>query len=153
MNKILIIVTAVFVVIVIAFFVLGIMSKSGHAPGLKQGQLQACTSIENCVFSETIDGIDNNIQPFAFDGDKAMFLTQLKTSVESMGGEIVNIEDGYIAATFTSSVFGFVDDLELRVNNDNLLHFRSASRVGKSDLGANKKRVEALKLLLQRASE
>ncbi|WP_037071103.1 DUF1499 domain-containing protein [Psychromonas arctica] len=153
MNKILIIVTAIFVVIVIAFFVLGVMSKSGHAPGLKQGQLQACTSIENCVFSENIDGAENNIQPFAFDGEKAVFLTQLKTSVESMGGKIVDIEDGYIAATFTSAIFGFVDDLELRVSDDHLLHFRSASRVGKSDLGANKKRVEALKLLLQRASK
>ncbi|MEJ6078743.1 DUF1499 domain-containing protein [Vibrio sp. 1-Bac 57] len=153
MNKILIILTAIVVVIVIAFFVLGVMSKTGHAPGLKQGKLQACTSIENCVFSETIDGVDNNIQPFTFNGDKVVFLTQLKTRVESMGGKIVNIEDDYIAATFTSGIFGFVDDLELRVSDDNLLHFRSASRVGKSDLGANKKRVEALKLLLQGAAK
>ena len=148
MKKLLIILIVIAVIIIIAFFVLGIMSKKGQALGLKGGQLQACASIKNCVISESINGDINTIEPLAFSGDKTLFLNKAKTAVESLNGNIVNTEPEYIAATFTSGIFGFVDDLELRVSDDKQLHFRSASRVGRSDLGANKKRVDALKALI-----
>ncbi|WP_413692547.1 DUF1499 domain-containing protein [Psychromonas sp. KJ10-2] len=45
-------------------------------------------------------------------------------------------------------MFGFVDDVEFRVTDDQQLHFRSSSRVGRKDFGANKKRIEQLKALL-----
>ena len=63
-----------------------------------------------------------------------------------MGGSIQAEETDYLAATFTSSVFRFVDDLELRIDADQkTIHLRSASRVGHGDGGANRKRVELLK--------
>jgi len=44
------------------------------------------------------------------------------------------------------TLFGFVDDLEIRIDAEvSVIHLRSASRVGKSDLGANRKRVEMIK--------
>ena len=148
MNKILIILASIAVFIVVAFFVLGMMSKKGDALGLKDGQLQACASTENCVISEQINGMANTVEPFTFSGDKAEFVNKLEGVIETLGGKVTVKEGDYIAATFTSGIFGFVDDFELRVSDDNLLHFRSASRVGRSDLGANKKRVDAMKLLL-----
>jgi len=148
MNKLLIILASIAVFIVVAFFVLGMMSKKGEALGLKAGQLQACASTENCVISEQIDGSVNTIEPFTFSGDKLEFVNKLEGVVKTLGGKVTAKEADYIAATFTSGIFGFVDDVELRVTDDNLLHFRSASRVGRSDLGANKKRVDAMKLLL-----
>jgi uncharacterized protein (DUF1499 family) len=63
-----------------------------------------------------------------------------------MGGSIQVEETDYLAATFTSSVFRFVDDLELRIDtSQQTIHLRSASRVGRSDGGANRKRVELIK--------
>lgn len=51
---------------------------------------------------------------------------------------------GTIEATFTSSVFKFVDDFVIRVRKDEgktRVDFRSKSRVGRSDLGANARRI------------
>lgn len=65
-----------------------------------------------------------------------------------MEGNIETESDSYIAVTFTSSFFGFVDDLEIRIDQSHdAIHVRSASRVGYSDRGVNKKRVELLKEL------
>jgi len=63
-----------------------------------------------------------------------------------MGGKIQEEHDGYLWATFTSRVFRFVDDVEFRmVPSDGIIHVRSGSRVGYSDLGVNRKRVEKLR--------
>lgn len=148
MQKFFYILAAITILIIIVFFVLGLVSKKGQVPGLQAGHLQPCTSTENCVISESLQGEKNTIEPLAFNGEKNEFLDKAKVVVESLGGKVVETETDYIAAIFTSGIFGFVDDLELRVSDDNLLHFRSASRVGRSDLGANKKRVDTLKALL-----
>jgi uncharacterized protein (DUF1499 family) len=149
MNKLLIILITIALLIVIVFFVLGFVSKKGQALGLKEGQLQACTSTDNCVISEIVGGQPSTIEPFSFNGDKNEFIAKLESAVKSLGGEIVSANETYIATTFTSSLFGFVDDVEFRITEDNLLHFRSCSRVGRKDFGANKKRIDALKLLLK----
>jgi len=53
-----------------------------------------------------------------------------------------------IAVTFTSALFGFVDDLEIRIDTRaGAIHLRSASRVGTSDLGTNSGRVDMIKKL------
>lgn len=55
-----------------------------------------------------------------------------------------------MAAIFTSKFFGFVDDLECRIDQANhTIHLRSASRVGHSDFGANRKRVALITTLFQ----
>ncbi len=57
-------------------------------------------------------------------------------------------EDGRLAATFTSLVFRFVDDLDLVVDQEaGVVHVRSASRVGRFDLGVNRRRVEKIRSL------
>ena len=51
--------------------------------------------------------------------------------------------------TFTSAVFRFVDDVEFEVDEAaRVVHVRSASRVGRGDFGANRKRVEAIRAKL-----
>ena len=72
----------------------------------------------------------------------------VKNSIKEMGGSIQAENDNYLAATFTSSIFRFVDDLEIRFDADRIMiHMRSASRVGYSDRGINKKRIEGFKIL------
>ena len=74
----------------------------------------------------------------------------MKTIVSGMGGSIQAEKTDYLAATFSSSIFGFVDDLEIRIDTEqNIIHLRSASRVGRGDGGVNRKRVERLKQLFQ----
>jgi uncharacterized protein (DUF1499 family) len=56
----------------------------------------------------------------------------------------------YLHVEFTSLVFRFVDDVEFHLRaQDRLIAVRSASRVGRSDLGVNGKRVEHIRTLLE----
>jgi uncharacterized protein (DUF1499 family) len=58
---------------------------------------------------------------------------------------VVDVDDVYIHAEFTSLVFRFVDDVEFLIEPlGKIVHFRSASRVGHSDLGTNRRRMTAL---------
>jgi uncharacterized protein (DUF1499 family) len=71
-------------------------------------------------------------------------------AIEAMGGKIQSsTEDGaghYIAAIFSSSLLGFVDDLTCRIDAEaGKIHLRSESRVGFYDLGANRRRVNELR--------
>jgi uncharacterized protein (DUF1499 family) len=60
--------------------------------------------------------------------------------------EIVTAGTNYIHATFTSALFGFVDDVEFSFDEQNkIMNVRSASRTGYSDLGVNRKRVEEIR--------
>ena len=57
--------------------------------------------------------------------------------------------EDYIHFEFTSSFFRFVDDVEFLLDEESeLVHFRSASRVGRSDLGVNRSRMKKITELL-----
>ena len=63
-------------------------------------------------------------------------------------------EDGYLHATFESAVFRFIDDVEFQLSPvEGVINVRSASRVGHSDLGVNRRRVEVLRAELNRMLE
>ena len=72
--------------------------------------------------------------------------------LSQMGGEVVVQQEHYVAATFSSPLFGFIDDFELRFDPaTGQLHVRSASRVGYSDGGVNRKRVNQFRQRLNAA--
>jgi uncharacterized protein (DUF1499 family) len=73
----------------------------------------------------------------------------LKAVVAEMPRSRVVVErENYLAAEFRSKIFGFIDDVEFRVDADaGVVHFRSASRLGYSDMGANRERMEAIRRL------
>jgi len=146
-EKLLIVVASIALLVIIAFFVLGYRSQSGAASGLVEGRLKPCPDTPNCVSSEFVSDAAHYIEPLVYAADEAaQVLPRLKAIIREMGGSIQAEKTGYLAATFTSSIFGFVDDLELRIDTgQNTIHLRSASRVGHGDLGVNRKRVELLK--------
>lgn len=125
-----------------AFYFLGQKSKNGNAPGLVNGELSACPSSPNCVVSEGHADDKHRVEPLP-----RSVWDALPKVISDSGGEIVAQESDYIAATYTSKTFGFVDDLEFRKGQD-IVHVRSASRVGYSDRGVNKARVAELRRLL-----
>ena len=98
----------------------------------------------NCVSSRA-DASDrvHHIAPLA-----GVDLARVKAVVAGMPRTRIEAEaDGYLHVIFTSGLFRFKDDVEFEQEGD-LVHVRSASRVGYGDLGANRKRVEAIRSLL-----
>ncbi|OMH25977.1 hypothetical protein BGP75_25345 [Motiliproteus sp. MSK22-1] len=149
MKWIVFLIIALALAILILFFYKGYESRGGNSPGLQQGVLQACPDKPNCVSSEEGTDTEHSIKPLLLT-DNTNSLDQVRAAIGTMGGVVVKMDESYLAATFTSSVFGFVDDLEVRFDRTKgVFHVRSASRVGHSDMGVNRKRVETLRELLQ----
>lgn len=135
--------------ILLASVGLGIASHySTPDVGIIEGKLKACPGNPNCVCSETYPDVDpsHQIPPIKVSTkDIHLPWKLLKQVIVDQGGAIISEREGYLHAEFTSTVFRFVDDLELRADQQNgMIHIRSTSRVGRSDLGANRKRVEAV---------
>jgi uncharacterized protein (DUF1499 family) len=84
--------------------------------------------------------------PIAYDGAAEPALDAIAEVVSSATGATVsNRSADRLDAVFVSRIFRFKDDVSFVVDTDNAqIHFRSASRVGHSDLGANRKRLTAL---------
>lgn len=126
-----------------------LFSFSGQRPtnlGVSDGKLAACPGTPNCVSSQSEDA-QSTIDPLPLKGSAAESIQAIADIVKSMElTEIVEQSDRYLYAEFTSKLMGFVDDVEFYADEtDNLMHVRSASRLGKSDLGVNRKRVEAIR--------
>ena len=81
-------------------------------------------------------------------------IAKVERAVELAGGEVTQLSNDRLAAVFRSGLFRFKDDVTFFVDTDDQeLHFRSASRVGHSDLGANRKRMEGLTTAIKSALE
>ncbi|MDT7043203.1 DUF1499 domain-containing protein [Candidatus Nitronereus thalassa] len=109
-------------------------------------RLAPCPSSPNCVSSQSKDP-DHYIDPLAFHGSPEDTKTRLKHVLTSLPRTII-VEEGptYLRAESTSLIFRFTDDLDFVIDAEQqLIHVRSASRVGYSDLGANRKRIEAIR--------
>jgi uncharacterized protein (DUF1499 family) len=114
--------------------------------GVKDGKLAPCPSSPNCVSSQGSDKA-HVIEPLSFSGTVAGAHAALRTIILSMKrSEIITETDAYLHAEFTSAIFRFVDDAEFWFDEDaKVIHVRSASRIGRSDLGVNRERVEELR--------
>ncbi len=145
MKTLLYFLLALLLILVLLFILLGWWSRSGEAPGLESGSLKRCPDRPNCVCSEYPEDESHAVPPIRLSSPSDDPMSELKRAIGSLGGQVVSQRGDYLAATFTSRIFGFVDDLELRVDTGGgLIHVRSASRVGYGDGGVNRERVEAL---------
>jgi uncharacterized protein (DUF1499 family) len=143
------VISTLIVVIVISGVLLTILSCASNPPKVQlvDGRLRACPDSPNCVSSES-DRASSRVEPLTFQGPPEKARSDLKETLHEMGGKIQEDREGYLWATFTSRVFRFVDDVEFRmVSTDGMIHVRSGSRVGYSDLGVNRRRVEKLRTL------
>jgi uncharacterized protein (DUF1499 family) len=150
-------IVVIFSAIIICFFVLGYISKKGQPLGLVDFRLAPCGQKPNCVCSEYPADVTHYIQPLDVVGEAAavkhspeLVMAAVKKAITDAGGKLQPVAQPetalYLAATFQTALFGFVDDVEMRVDIESrTLHLRSASRVGRSDLGANKKRIDLLR--------
>jgi uncharacterized protein (DUF1499 family) len=114
--------------------------------GLVDGRLRPCPDSPNCVCSEAGEG-ESAIEPFAFEGDPDRAFRSLLDFVASEPRtRVVRVEGDWAHLVFFTRFLHFADDLELRLDRDaRVIQVRSASRVGYSDLGTNRERVEELR--------
>jgi uncharacterized protein (DUF1499 family) len=91
------------------------------------------------------------IEPLALLGDGPGTLQRLHDTVAAMpGARIVRFEGDYLRAEFTTPLMQFTDDAEFWLDREaGVVHVRSASRLGRGDLGTNRRRIEALRARLQ----
>jgi uncharacterized protein (DUF1499 family) len=114
--------------------------------GVKDGRLARCKRSPNCVSSQA-DPVDKEhyIAPIAFAGG----MEELRKAISELSlATIITVEGNYLYAEFRTPFLGFVDDVEFLKEGD-LLHVRSASRLGRRDFKANRRRVEQLRALIQ----
>ena len=105
-------------------------------------QLKPCPKSPNCVSTQT-DQTDKKRDPIAYTGSAAEAKVRLKKAVDGMKRtQLKNESDNYLHYTFKTWPIPFIDDVEFLFDEEaKLIHYRSASRVGHSDLGANGKRM------------
>ena len=120
-------------------------SRPGHL-GVREGKLASCPDSPNCVSTQAADE-KHRIEPMAFRGSLKETRERLLEIIRSMKrAQVIRSGGDYIHAEFTSALFRFVDDGEFYLDETtNTVHMRSASRVGHSDLGVNRKRMEAIR--------
>jgi uncharacterized protein (DUF1499 family) len=130
--------------VIVMFAFLSATSRRPVNLGVTNGRLLPCPSSPNCVCSQDTDA-GHQIEPLRYTSDNP--IAKLSTAVRSQsGGKVISSTDDYLYAEFTSLIFRFVDDVEFQVDPQaKVIHCRSASRAGHSDLGVNRKRIETIR--------
>jgi uncharacterized protein (DUF1499 family) len=133
---------------------MSLLCGCGGAPapelGVRNGHLLECPQSPNCVSSESSDAT-HRVEPFKLAAAAPGNWEAVQAAIAGMPhAKITRASADYLRVEFTSAVLGFVDDLELqRQAAAGRIAVRSASRVGYSDLGVNRRRVEHIRQLLQ----
>ncbi|MDD1784162.1 DUF1499 domain-containing protein [Enterovibrio sp. ZSDZ35] len=131
---------------------LAIMLLFGCAQGdetMTDKSMQICGDKPNCV--STLDSReDHNIAPFTLTSGDVTMLQISDVALTLPGARMAELNAEYARLESVSRIMRFIDDLELRIDGDQLI-VRSESRVGYSDFGVNRKRTEALREALKTA--
>ncbi|MHC5614968.1 MAG: DUF1499 domain-containing protein [Nostoc sp.] len=141
---------AILLTLISSLILTGAAWAVSSALGVNNGRLSSCPASNNCVVSQNADP-KHAIDPINYHVDRdAARETLLKVLGVVPRTEIVEQTDDYIHALSLSRIFKFVDDVEFYLPPDEtVIHLRSASRVGESDLGVNRRRVEQIRLALR----
>lgn len=143
-------------VIVLAALIVGLgfaaarKSAGMVAETVTDGIVPPCSSSQNCVTSEVDSQHSAYIKPI----EAQLTIKQLEAHLKALGGQITSTSESLTQAEFRTRLFGFTDDMVVKLDqNEKLLRIRSSSRVGRSDFGANRERVEALRQLIRSQTE
>ena len=124
--------------------------------GVREGRLKAPSTSPNSVSSQAALWPGHpklayaSIAPLAVAGDAAAAMAKIRSLVESTAGaRVVQADAGYLRAEYTTPLMRYTDDVEFWFDSTaGVVQVRSASRLGESDLGANRARIEALRARL-----
>ena len=113
------------------------------------GRFMACPESPNCVSSFAQDE-GHAIDALEIDGPAAEAWEALEGELAARPGvEIVRRDEWYLHAVFTTRLMRYRDDVEFQLDAEGgEIQVRSASRVGHSDMGTNRSRVESIRAAL-----
>jgi uncharacterized protein (DUF1499 family) len=127
-------------------------SCSGSVP-LTIGEFRSCPDKPNCISSKN-SNVQNYIEPIYYKGSLNSAKIDLLLAIKSFDSARVKKElDQFIHVEFTSNIFKFIDDVEFYLIEPGVIHFRSASRIGYSDLGVNRKRMNRILLAFNKRNK
>ncbi len=107
--------------------------------------LSPCPSSPNCVSSLAVEDAQR-VAPLRVSVKQAQAAAAIRAVIgNDPRARVTGEENGYVRSEFSSRLLGFVDDVEFWWADAQTIHVRSASRLGYSDFGVNRKRVETLR--------
>ena len=148
----------VFIILPLLVFAAGqfglLKGRPPAEPGLREGKLKPPSRTENSVSSQAEQWPEGEyaakyarIEPLVFTQDSALAMNRLREVLENWtGARIVESTPDYLSVQFETRWLRFVDDAEFLLDpGASLIQVRSASRLGRKDLGANRARIEAIR--------
>ncbi|NJL33422.1 MAG: DUF1499 domain-containing protein [Chloroflexaceae bacterium] len=129
--------------------IVAITARTDQPPanlGVREGRLQPCPATPNCVATQAVTLPEFQMQPLIYNGSRQDAHARLLAIVAAMPRSTVLVnQPDYIHIQFRSRVFGFGDDVEFYLPPDrSSIEFRAAARMGRSDLGVNQQRMQAI---------
>ena len=125
-------------------FLIWLIGCSGTVPPTI-GQFAKCPDKPNCVSTKSPISL-HAIAPLTYKGSQEEAKLKLLEIIKSMPRtHVVTNKDHFLHIEFTSKIFRFIDDVEFYFEDPGTIHFRSASRVGHSDMGVNGERMEEIR--------
>lgn len=148
-------VAGLLLLLVVGFFIARWLAQRASPPPQNLGlsamdsgsmRLAPCPASPNCVSTRDTDA-QHGMEPIPFDGDVQEAQARLRAIVSALPrATLVAESPGYLHAAFRSALWGFVDDVEFQLDAEaQVIHFRSASRLGYSDVGVNRARMEQIR--------
>ncbi|KJY82198.1 hypothetical protein TW81_13925 [Vibrio galatheae] len=135
-------------VALLSITVLGLTACSQGVENMTDRTASPCGETPNCVSTQD-NRPEHNLAPFEL--NDGVTLDQIEAVVlEQPRTKTAEKADDYLRVEFTSKIMRFVDDLELKIEGNNLI-VRSESRTGRSDFGVNRKRADTLRAVLTEA--
>jgi uncharacterized protein (DUF1499 family) len=117
----------------------GVVDKEGVA------RLGDCPATPNCHGSQALR-TEQTVEPLSLTVPANNAGAIIIEAIAELGGTLVKSDSRYLHASFQTSIMRYTDDVEFLIDaTAGVVHIRSASRLGVSDLGANKKRIDAIR--------
>jgi len=125
------------------------ISNQPDTLGVTDGEFAPCPDSPNCVNSFDSDE-EHAIDSLTVTGSVESIQAALLQVIHNQSGtSVITTDTTYIHATYRSQIMGYIDDVEFLIDADaGLVHVRSASRLGHSDMGVNRARIEDIRTSL-----
>jgi uncharacterized protein (DUF1499 family) len=138
------------IILPVSILIIGCTGGRPENLGVRDGKLPPCPPSPNCVSSQSTDN-EHAVEPFPYSSSMPEAIAGLRKIILQMKRtKIVTETKNYLHAEFASAIWRFVDDVEFSFDDHaKLIQVRSASRLGYSDFGVNRKRVEAIRTAWQ----
>ena len=126
------------------------MPKELRKVGLKDGKFFPCVSKHVCVSTQSAqEDKKHYIKSIKYEGSRKDALNKIINAIKSFDRtKMIEKTDDYLHIEFTTALFKFHDDVEFYFDEEaKIIHFKSQSRIGGYDWGANRKRMEKIRAL------